>query len=190
MIFISGGHHPKAKGAAFGDFNEYDEASKWIHILSEIMSESLYIIVPTGGLRSKVDFINRSITTGTGPHLAIEIHFNSDPSHGGKGSETLYYPKSEYGHELADRIQKQLSIIYPPNRGAKEGWFGMDRPGVVDYPNDVDGDEKPDYFLRKTNCPALIIEPEFIHNQDKIVEARNAGCHVIAQTLIQALEEF
>ena len=187
MIFISGGHHPKAKGAAFGTFNEYEEASLWVKRLSEIINKDYFIIVPTGGLRSKVAFINKKIQEYPDPHIAIEIHFNSDPSHGGKGSETLYYPKSHYGHELANQIQDKLGIIFEPNRGTKEGWFGMDRPGIVDYAGDIEGDEKPDYFLRKTNCPALIIEPEFIHNQDKIVEARDAGCQVIAQTLINVL---
>ena len=43
----------------------------------------------------------------------------------------------------------------------------MDRPGVVDYPGDVDGDENKDAFLALTNCPAVITEAYFLDNESE-----------------------
>ena len=170
MIFVSAGHHQDAKGASFEGANEFDEALFWqleiLHLLG-----SLAMPVPSSRLGSKIQYINDTLRDLIGPHLAIEIHFNSDPGRQGRGSETLYYPKSHIGKDFANQIQEQLSIIYGPNRGAKEGWYQMNP------------EKGPDYFLAKTNCPALIIEPEFIHNYEKIREGRSAGCKVIADTL-------
>ena len=62
----------------------------------------------------------------------------------------------------------------------------MDRPGVIDYAGDVDGDEIIDYFLRKTMCPALIIEPEFVQNYDLILQTKTEGILALAEGLIDA----
>lgn len=184
MIFISPGHHQSSKGASYGDFTEFDEAVLWQIKLMDLLTRERAIAVPPGRLRDKVDFINLKMTEFPGPHVAIEIHFNMvwidfnedgkvDPNeYVGDGSETLYYPQSDYGKELATRIQERLSMVFPPNRGAKEGWYQMNPKN------------KPDYFLAKTNCPALIIEPEFVHHKDKIIEARDVACHVISQELL------
>ena len=189
MIFISPGHHQKRKGASYGDFTEFDEAMLWQIKLMDLLTRERAIAVPSGGLRSKIAFINNKMTEFQGPHIAIEIHFNMDwndfnedgkvdpNEYVGKGSETLYYPKSNAGKQFAEQIQDQLSIVFPPNRGAKEGWYQMNP------------DKGPDYFLAKTNCPALIIEPEFVHHKDKIVEARDIACHIIAQELLSIVGE-
>jgi hypothetical protein len=44
----------------------------------------------------------------------------------------------------------------------------------------------PDYFLAKTNCTALIIEPEFIDNIDILAENQDECCEAIASALIGA----
>ncbi len=173
MLFISAGHNPKAKGATFKDFNEYDEAVLWREQIVDLLGADKAMAVPTGTLGSKVRFINKEISYARGPHIAIEIHFNSDPQRAGKGSETLYYPKSRRGQQLAISMQDKLSIIFGPNRGAKEGWYQM---------NPAKGS---DYFLARTNCPALIIEPEFVHNAEKIIEARVPGCTIVANSLLE-----
>jgi hypothetical protein len=74
-----------------------------------------------------------------------------------------------------------------PDRGAKEGWYKMDRPGVIDFYGDEDGDEMPDYFLRKTNCPALILEPEFIQQYGHIKNSRKVGTQAIAAAIQETL---
>ena len=66
----------------------------------------------------------------------------------------------------------------------------MDRPGIEDYPGDVEGDEKPDYFLKATKPVALILEPEFIHNRSAIETNRDAACKALAGGILKAVEEI
>ena len=186
MIFISAGHHAGAQGAKWNGFTEWMEAQQWVHILLTILSNEIVTKVPPGLLRHKVRFINEHARTND---MAVEIHFNSavvNGTHVGKGCETLYFPGSEHGKALANLIQDKLKEVFPPDRGAKEGWYRMDRPGVVDYDGDVDGDEKIDYFLRKTNCPAVIVEPDFIHRSSRLMMERFRGCSAIARALLEA----
>lgn len=184
MIFISTAHHSEAKGASFGDFNEYDESMRWAHRLADLL-EDYAIEVPYGRLPGKIKFINDICKKTDGYHIAVEVHFNSAVNshsvHVGRGCETLYCPK-EYtkkpdGRILAERIQSVLSIPFEPSRGADEGW----------YQKRVGG--KPDYFLSRTACTAIIIEPEFVHHKDKIQEARSVGCLLIAEQLKQFMED-
>jgi len=170
MILISAGHHPYRKGATYGDFNEHDEACIWVSLLCNMLGSDA-LSVPAGILKNKIEFINRQKDLD----FAVEIHFNSalnaDGKHVGIGSETLYYPGSEAGLALATIIQERLSRVFSPNRGAKEGYYQMNKS------------KGPDYFLAKTRCPAVIIEPEFIHLKDYIKEHREAGCKELAQSL-------
>lgn len=185
-IALSAGHNPNAKGASNGQgFNEYDEAIKWLAKLIELFSNSQVqvIEVPTGSLRSKINFINKQ----TDLKLALEIHFNSCASIKVKGSETLYCPGSYRGKIAADIIQRAIASIMPPNRGIKEGWYRMDRPGIKDYAGDVDGDEVIDAFLRSTRCTAVIVEPEFIQNRSVIEANRDICCEVIYEAILDYL---
>jgi hypothetical protein len=139
-------------------------------------------VAPVGKLGRKVHAINEADVD-----VAIEIHFNGGGSKNTKGSETLYCEGSRRGKKLAQTIQKLLSkAMDNRNRGAKEGWYKMDQPGVVDYPGDVDGDEKIDYFLGHTRAPAVIIEPDFIQQRANIIANRVAG----VKAILAALEEW
>jgi N-acetylmuramoyl-L-alanine amidase len=191
MILISAGHSPKEKGACFDNFCEYDEALLWaINIVRELEYMDIKSrIVPTGSLGKKVRFINKQ----SDAIAAIEVHFNSamrNGKHVGQGTETLYCPGSINGKILAGAIQKYLWPLFSYDRGIKEGWYRMDRPGHKDYPGDIDGDEKPDYFLKYTKCPAIIIEPEFIHHKDFIVKKRVPASRQIAYGIIEGLEKI
>lgn len=171
MIFISAGHHPAAPGARFGRFIEHDEACIWAEAIVEQLGEN-GILVPTGVLREKVAFINERILNGD---IAVEVHFNaaknSSGENVGKGCETLYYPGSEAGKDLAELCQGILSEFFPPDRGTKEGWYRMDPA------------RGPDFFLAKTKCPAVIIEPEFVHRFDLIHTHRVEACKDLANAL-------
>lgn len=172
MIFISAGHHPSAPGARWERFVEHDEAVIWADELVAALDSGMR--VPAGVLKSKVEFINNRIMNGD---IAIEIHFNaardSNNNPIGKGCETLYYPGSEKGLELAEICQQALHQYFPPDRGAKEGWYRMDPT------------KGPDFFLAKTKCPAVIIEPEFVHRSEIIQSQRNSAI----EKLVAALEE-
>lgn len=163
MIFISAGHHAYSKGASFDGWYEYDETKLWASLIAYYIGDGA-IVVPSGLLKDKVNFINSFAEI----EMAIEIHFNSDPQRAGKGCETLYCPGSEQGKKLANEVHDSFSNIFSHDRGIKEGWYQM---------NPAKG---PDYFLKRTKCPAIIIEPEFIHNKEEIIQNRDAACIAIA----------
>ncbi len=176
-VAVSAGHNPEAQGAKWREATEFDFTIPWqeelIKQLNELETvEHLYVrtqFVETGGLRHKVEQIKK-----VNGDLAIEIHFNAGAKT--NGCETLFAPDSKVGKAWAKMVHVHLvRAMGNKNRGVKEGWYKMDQPGVVDYAGDVDGDEKPDYFLAKTRMPALILEPEFMFSianaQEKMVEA-------------------
>jgi len=186
MIFLSAGHYPSKPGASHERFVEHDEAMIWILSLAKELAslgtESL--VVPTGILRIKVDFINNRIMNGD---IAIEIHFNSfkiwedanrdgiitddELKHAGRGCESLYYPGSSRGHEIAEALGLCLAEFYAPYRGSKEGWYRL---------NKANG---PDFFLARTTCPAVILEPEFVHRSEIIISNRDDAIKALAETL-------
>jgi len=182
MILISAGHHPTKPGACYDGFCEHDEALRWAVEIFTLLTPMRALLVPAGTLKEKVAFINARKCD-----FAIEIHFNSakqwvdenhngvvdegEDHHVGKGCETLYYPGSEKGKAAAQIIQTALAPLFPPSRGVKEGWYRM---------NPKFG---PDYFLKKTKCTSLIVEPEFIHRKELITERRSEACEALAFAL-------
>jgi len=172
MILISTGHHEEKRGASFDDFYEHDEARIWAAALVSILGEH-GLAVPLGRLEEKVKFINNTDNVD----IAIEIHFNSAKNASGEnignGCETLYYPKSKNGMIAANLIQDAMAKTLKPDRGIKEGYFRLNKSNGVNY------------FLARTKCISLIIEPEFIHHKDLIQNGRNIVCKDIAEGLIK-----
>ena len=174
MIFVSAGHYPARPGAKWERFVEHDEAVVWQQQLCErIGDESMD--VPPGVLRDKVAYINERSMNGD---IAIEIHFNaardSNNNPVGRGCESLYFPGSKTGKHIASLCQEALALVFPPSRGVKEGWYRMDPSRGADF------------FLAKTDCPAVILEPEFVHRSDLIRE----NCELAVDLLADALKEF
>lgn len=171
MIFLSAGHYPSKPGASFERFIEHDEAIIWVHKIEALCDEEV-VTVPTGVLKEKVAFINERVMDGD---CAVEIHFNAarnaEGQPIGRGSETLYYPGSEPGKVLAEKFQKVLGEIFPPDRGVKEGWYRMDPSRGADF------------FLAKTKCPAIIIEPEFVHRSNLIYANRDAAIDALVKVM-------
>lgn len=184
MIAISIGHYKEAPGACWNGRCEFELATEWANnIYEELRFRTEAWIIATGKLPQKVNAVN-----ALNPILAVEIHFNAAGGKG-RGTETLYAPGSVKGKQVAELVQHgMVQVMRTKDRGVKEGWYRMDRPGVKDYPGDVEGDEQPDYFLRKTKCPAIIIEPEFIHNYHKYENDVENICSVIAGQLMSAAE--
>ncbi len=183
MIYVSAGHHEKAQGASYNGVTEYSLTTVWADKIAKLLNDNA-VRVPNGTLRQKVSFINDQAKPGD---IAIEIHFNSaqiwrdqnangvvddgEMANVGEGSETLYYPGSKKGQAAAEAVQESISRIFSPNRGAKEGWYQMNKA------------KGPDFFLAKTKCVALIIEPEFIDNTRVITNNVEMGCYSIAEAL-------
>lgn len=206
MIFLSAGHYPAKPGASFNGRIEHAEAVRWVNRIAEVIGDACPVgIVPTGPLAiykrdvtgivkgpagrpviigGKIDWINRQ-HIHTPAAILAEIHFNSDPSHAGKGSETLYCPGSQNGRRAAQMIQDAIGGLFSPNRGAKEGWYRMDRPGHSDYIGDIEGDEVVDALLLDTLPVSVIIEPLFIHETERLDQWWMTGCAAIAEVLMK-----
>jgi len=188
VVAVSAGHYAEKPGAIYHTHSEYEVATQWQLLLCKHLEENdvRSVFISPGKLHRKVYEINH--VPGK-CDLALEIHFNSDPGRAGKGSETLYYPGSVNGEAWAERIQRAISTFCAPNRGAKEGWYRMDKPGHIDYKGDVEGDEIADFFLRKTNCTALILEPYFLHEWSRIEANGEIVCAVIAEAVRDGFAE-
>ena len=161
-VAVSVGHNPENPGFKVNNVSEYSEMSVLVGMvvqkIQRVGHEAYH--VGTGELEEKVDYIN-----AIAPDCAIELHLNAG---GGHGYETLHYPGSVQGKALASSVNSSVGLVLNSrNRGIKEGWYRMDRPGVEDYQGDVDGDENIDYFLAQTNCPAIIFEMYFLDNAEE-----------------------
>lgn len=184
-VAVSAGHHASAQGADRKGVTEFMETCHWQEMLMEVIPAQAktrrqdveVIRIDPEKLSRKVRQINQSDCD-----LAIEIHFNAASSDAPKGCEVLYYPGSWQGAQAGRLLCVQLAkAMLTKSRGVKPGWYKMDRPGVIDFYGDEDGDEMPDYFLRKTQCMALILEPEFLFWIERIRERREAACFVIGK---------
>ena len=126
------------------------------------------LVISRDSLEDKVDAVNEY-----DPDAALEIHFNSNIN--ASGAETLFYPGSSSGRVLAGVVQSALvSRLQRFDRGVKEGWYQA---------NPAKG---PLYFLKKTGCPSVIIEPEFIYN-DRWIKAH---IHDGGETIALALDKW
>lgn len=160
-IAISLGHKPARPGYKENKISEYSELAPLVGYLIQMFSQrsDLAYIIGTGILQNKVAHINKLKVD-----LAIELHLNAG---GGHGAETLYCPGSRKGKILAQKVQDQIVLLGMKDRGVKPGWFRMDRPGIKEWDGDIEGDEVKDYFLAKTNCPAILVEPYFLDNSSE-----------------------
>lgn len=191
IVMLSAGHYPAAPGACWPPegqyrFCEHPEAARWVGQIGVLVREQLPVVdVPAVNLEQKLFWMNAyQPPAGHRVALACEIHFNSNEQRRGRGAESLYYPGSTRGRRAAEIIQRNLAQLYF-DRGVKEGWYRQDRPGRIDYPGDVEGDEKALAFMQGVPFPAVIIEPEFIFNQAVIEATRNDACTLIAQAIIE-----
>lgn len=172
-VAVSPGHNAGAVGACHEGFCEYPETVIWQGLLAcALLAKGIEVFkVDPDGLKEKVASINAMTC-----HMAIEIHFNACGGCGASGAETLYYPGSAKGKEAAQLVQARLcAAMGNKDRGVKEGYYQMNP------------DNKPDYFLRATNCTALIVEPEFVEHPDKIQAKRAQACEAMAEGIVDAL---
>jgi N-acetylmuramoyl-L-alanine amidase len=79
---------------------------------------------------------------------AIELHHNTTVKHNREDSEILYWDTSQQGYLLAKRIADAFT------KNLREMHI---RPNLKFL-----GKRKVKAFLKRTNCPAVIVEPAFI----------------------------
>lgn len=177
MIIITPGHYNGAAGARHPNgFVEYPETREWARMIYHNIGKENAMYVAAQTLPKKVAVINELCDLND-VKVVLEVHFNAaqnaEGEYVGKGSETLYYPGSAVGKAYAEKVQVALAKHFPPSRGVKEGWYRRRKSSG------------PLYLLKKTKCPALIIEPDFIHRADLIRQNQAACCQDIAQVLME-----
>lgn len=176
-ILISFGHTEDKPGAKGNSYTEYDFTKPWAERIYEIIKAKVdnTILVPEGGLKEKVEFINSN-----DPLFCVEVHFNANIPNA-KGSETLHFPESTTGKWIAEKYQEEFEkrFIFQPNRGAKDGvyWSNGEIAGTL-------------YLLRATRCPTVILEPEFMSNEDVIMNNENMGIDAIVQATLDVYKEL
>jgi len=170
MIFVSAGHHPEAPGACENGFCEHDEAVRWVAEILKHLDDTEAAAVPVGSLGSKTRWIN-----ARDPLIAVEVHFNSliagQTIEAERGCMTLYCPGSTKGRWAAEVVHSGYAPLFPPDLGVREGYYRLDPK------------RGPDWFLAKTRCPALILEPEFIDRREEIAIKRADACYALAEAL-------
>lgn len=184
-VAISVAHSQRSKGAYFKSLAEYPLSRIWSGYVARYLDPRIeFFVFSAESLPQKVELIN-----ALDCDLAIEIHFNACGNCGASGCETLYFPGSRTGKTAALTIQNYLTTaLMNKDRGVKEGWYKMDRPEVIDFLGDKEGDEVVDYFLRKTNCTALILEPEFIEKASEMTPQKMIlGAQAIAEAIGEIL---
>lgn len=145
-ISIHGGHNYIVPGAS-GIVNEVECDRKIVDKLFYTLSaEGVDVRDDTDVYgRTQAENLNnivRAVNVGS-MDLSLSIHLNSG---GGHGVECLVYSKSSAAYPYAERICKELAKLGYRNRGVKE------RPTLA--------------VLRRTKCPAVLVECGFVDSQE------------------------
>lgn len=174
-VALSIAHYPEAPGAGYNGFYEHFESVVWTMLIAQVLKDHGMeaVIAPVDTLECKVAWVNKQKAA-----LALEVHFNGDSDANVKGCETLHYPKSKEGISLARTVHDSyIDTMNTNDRGIKVGYYQMNP------------DKPIDYFLRETNCPAIITEPEFISQIHSITKHRCKATTDIAIGICKYLEQ-
>jgi N-acetylmuramoyl-L-alanine amidase len=114
-----------------------------------------------------LDLTERAEQANSDPRsIFVSLHFNAHTDRSISGTETLYWPGSESGRELASYIQSELGRrLVTRNRG-----FKPERLKV----------------LEKTKCTAVLIECGFISNR---WESQRCGAEWFRQILAEEIAQ-
>lgn len=175
-IAVGAGHYPKHPGVVVEHdgiiIREHDCAKKLESILVRKLENYYMYRVYTfsGNLIEKVKTINETRTD-----IAIELHFNCCNAHGG---EILYYP-SMGSTLLAYNIGRYMKHYVSKWRGVKVGYYHGDPHKQMLY------------FLRKTKCPAVILEPGFLDSEVDIkLILDERWLNLIADSIIKGISYY
>lgn len=170
-IAIGAGHCPPDYGAVSQGYFEFKEVVRIAIYVADMLRERRCSVVEFyGSLRAKVRGVNLLM-----PDVAVEIHLNAAHNENAHGCEVLHFENSRRAIRLAQSIQDEL---------------------VRDVEL-ADRDIKSDrhlkrylYFLRKTRCPAVIVEPLFITNANDRTLLRLNGHTILAKEIADGIEKY
>ena len=152
-ILINAGHGGKDCGAVgkTGLKESHVNANVAKKIQTYLKDKGIDCVVfqQKNSLNEVIDFANKNNFD-----YGISIHCNASTNREANGVETLYYPTSKKGKELARVIQDELvEQTKLKDRGIKER-------------SDLG-------FLRKTKCPCVLVECAFISNDKEEMMLKN-----------------
>jgi N-acetylmuramoyl-L-alanine amidase len=177
-LFLSAGHSPQDPGAVVNGVKEFDLNQR------VIAAHKKATLVPTGTLRSKIDWVNQRATPND---RAVEIHYNTSIHASRKGTEVYY----------ADGDDKELAIAIDRAIANKTG---LPVGGVKKITDEVAPCEaslgsvihdSQTYvgslgWCRQIKCPAVIVEVGYMTNYDDMRKINDA-LHPF--TVMEAVEE-
>lgn len=167
-VIISAGHSKLDQGTSFGPFKENELTIRVRDEFKRLYTgEALY---PPDNLTLKetIDWINNWLTIDKNA-LAVEIHFNSHKDDSVRGTEVYYFGTPRYAAIFAQKISEVIGI---PNRGSK--------PDSMSYVGELG-------FLRKLNCPSVLVEICYLTNRADRDMLEVNGITSIAKGMINAI---
>ena len=179
MIYLSAGHYSGRGGVRYGRITEFDVTRQITAAVFGKLDYSDVMLVPSGPLRGKVDWINNHGARSR--DLAIEIHLNAwagyrseappGPESPPRGPECWIHRNAE--QRTADAAREIVLSL-------ESYWFWNRSPNVKRSAGL--------YFLRATKCPAIIVEIEFIHTAAYCLAEVSPIADNLAASIVQAHE--
>jgi len=130
--------------------------------LSELCYNVLYTVIPTSArdvkLSSRVSFANKFNANDT---IFVSFHSNASPSHNARGFEIFTSVGETRSDVLATYIGLEILDEFP------------DLKFRTDYSDGDIDKESQFYVLRKTKCPAVLIENLFFDNMADFILLRS-----------------
>lgn len=179
-VFIGVGHGGAADSGAVG--NGFEEADLNLSIALSCMNVLVMhgVNVQMSRTKDENDTISEEIAecNAYNPDYAVDIHNNASANHNGDGFEAYYHYGGGKGKTLAENIEAEVIKFGQNSRGCKTR---LDNNGKDYYA-----------FIKRTVCPAVILECAFVDNAKDIViidteEERKAMGKAIAKGILKTL---
>jgi N-acetylmuramoyl-L-alanine amidase len=154
-VFISVGHGGTDSGATGNGFKEKDlNLSIALAVCNELVRHG--VNVQMSRTKDENDTLSEEIAecNAYNPDYAVDIHNNASENKNADGFEIYHHYNGGKGRELAVNIEKEVIKLGQNSRGVKTRL----------------GDDGRDYygFIRRTVCPAVIVECAFITSKEDI----------------------
>lgn len=176
-ISIHGGHASYESGKYYGAvgtyLNESVEDRKVKDAVIKILKQRGNTVyddtVDVGTSQSNILAQICSKVNSHNPDLAVSIHFNSATSASANGTEVWVYSKTSKSVDVAKSVVSKVASLGFTNRGVK-------------YSTTL-------FFLRKTKCPAILVEVCFVGSEkDKRIYDVDKVAKAIADGITSSLK--